>query len=170
METRLTQVLAALVVVLASVLALGPGTARAQARLDGPIVATPGRLVSSHDAHLLAEEELALEAPRPEDYALPVVGVVLGGAALVGGGVPLVIGLLVMPFTVDDGGPNDRLTTMVVIGGLAAVAGGVILGVSIGELVGLRRRSRAAARSAELSSLYVLPTPDGFSAGLAGTF
>jgi hypothetical protein len=168
METRLASLLSVLVVVLSVVLG-GSGSAHAQRRVEAHIVATPGRLVSEQDARLVEDADLALEAPRPEDYVLPVGGVILGGAALVGGGLPLVIGLLVMPFQLDDG-PSDGLTNMVVIGGLVALAGGVILGVGIAELVGLGRRSRAAARQAQVSSFYVVPTPDGFSAGLAGTF
>jgi len=170
METRTTRLLSVVLAVLAVLVASSADAqSRGRDRVDAHIVATPGRLVSARDAHLLDETELALEAPSAGDYVLPVGGVILGGVALVGGGIPLVIGLLVMPFAVDDG-PSDGLKNMVVIGGLVAVAGGVMLGASIAELVGLGRRSRGAARQAELSSLYLVPTEDGFTAGLAGTF
>ena len=166
MHTRIVLVASALVVLLFS----GSSVAEAQERGgNAPIVATPGRLVSARDARLIEESELSLVAPDASEYALPVVGTIVGGAAVVvGGGVFLFGGLFALA-AADREGDTSRMSSVLIISGLGALAGGVVLGLSIAELVSLGRR-RGQARDAGMTTALVTPTPDGLAVGLAGTF
>lgn len=117
----------------------------------------------------LADETMELRAPDAGEYVLPVMGVVLGGAALVTG----VVGLLGSAFVLalhDDGSPTNA---GVWLGGSAALAavGAVGLGVSIAGLRSLHHRARAA-ESAEtgVQVIQFAPTAGGALVGVAGTF
>ncbi len=157
---------AALTVLLAS----SSPIAQAQSlRGEAHTVAAPGREVSTGDARLIDEEELSLEAPDASEYALPILGTVVGSGAVLVGGFVFVFGAAFAASTSDLGADASRVSTMLVVSGLGTLAGGVMLGMSIAELVSLDRRRRGA-EDAGITSAYLAPSSDGLSVGVAGTF
>jgi hypothetical protein len=151
----------------------GASSAAAQ-RSTAPVAASLYGSTRSHDVRLVDDGEATLAFPAPEEYALPIVGVILGGAMAAGGaGVFVVVGLGAL---LTAGFGNDASwSAPYLLGGLAGGAvGGVILGFSIDALVQLGRRRRAArdARDAStgISSAFVSPMGDGVMAGAVGTF
>jgi hypothetical protein len=118
----------------------------------------------------LADETMALEAPSGEEYVLPVLGVVLGGAATITGLIG-VLGSAAVLSLLDDGTPTDA---GIWLGGSAAVAvvGALSLGISIASLRNLHHRANDAEAAADtgVQVIQFTPTPSGAILGVGGTF
>lgn len=147
----------------ASVVEAQRSTAHVQASLYGSR--------SSHDVRLVEDGEATLAFPSPEEYALPIVGVVMGGAMAVGGaGLFVIVGLGAL-LTAGFGNDASWSVPYLLSGLTGAAVGAVILGFSIDALVQLGRRRRAARdASTGVSSAFVSPMGDGAMAGVVGAF
>ncbi|MBN8616074.1 MAG: hypothetical protein J0L92_36115 [Deltaproteobacteria bacterium] len=151
-------------------LALGATVAEAQEA----VVVTPASLYGgpARRAHLLDADEATLEFPAPEEYALPITGVVLGGAMAVGGAGVGVVMLLGAVLSAGFGGDASWTAPYALAGLAGAAVGAIILGFSIDALqrLGARRREAREARDAGITTAFVMPSADGMMAGLGGTF
>lgn len=143
-------------------LTLGAGAVEAQTH------EAPSRQAHA-EVRLASEQEMTLTFPRPEEYALPITGAVLGGAALAGGvGMLLFVGFVSLIGAAFDA-DNEGLVPYLVGGLGGAAVGGLVFGLSIAELLSLRDRRRAA-RDAAVTAGFVVPTSDGVMVGAVGSF
>ena len=128
---------------------------------------SPSTATHGSTPHLAADDTMELRAPDAGDYVLPVLGVVLGGAATLAG----VVGVLGSAFVllVDDSPGNAGAW----LGGSAglAVLGALSLGFSIAGLRSLHHRSEdAEPETTGVQVLQFTPTPGGAVLGVAGTY
>ncbi len=140
--------------------ALGADIAPRARRADAPSVAPH-----------LADDAMTLRAPDAGDYALPILGVVFGGAAVIAGAVGALGSGLVLLALHDRAQSNAGIW----LGGSAALAvvGALSLGISISTLVGLRHRSRDAAAADAETGVRVFqftPIAGGAMVGVSGTY
>lgn len=112
--------------------------------------------------HLATDGDLALRAPDPGEYVLPIIGTIIGGAATVGGAI-FTLGSL-FTLALHDSTPTNA---DVWLAGSAAVlaVGAVCLGFSIAELVHLHRRANEAE-----AAVRVMTTPGGALVRVEGRF
>jgi hypothetical protein len=115
----------------------------------------------------LTDEAMALRAPDSGDYVLPILGVVLGGAATLTG----LVGVLGSAFVLalhEGSGPTNAGAWL---GGSAALAavGAVTLGFSIAELRNLHHRANDAEETG-VQVIQFAPSASGGVLSVAGTF
>jgi hypothetical protein len=153
--------IALLAVLLTSTLA---STAAAQSH-EANVFVEPHR--GSSVAPHLTDDAMELAPPDAGDYVLPIVGVVLGGAAVVAGVIGVLGSALVLAVHSEGSDADEWLAGSAVL----TVAGGISLGLSIHGLVSLRRRARAAREEETGVRVFQFtPTAGGAVLGVAGTF
>lgn len=144
------------------------GTAApAAAQIDGGSVRDLVATAREVNAAAPPDGEDALAPPRAEDYAVPILGVVFGGAAIIaGGGGALVVILGASSSRSFGNEPHIGLPLGLGIAGLAA--GALMLVPSAVSLAELGHRRRALRR--QQLDLAIGPTEGGLYIGAGGTF
>jgi hypothetical protein len=126
----------------------------------------------AHRAHgvRLADESERLAPPSAGEYVLPILGIVVGGALVVGGAFALLGSALVA--IGDDLSERHSDTAAVLLGvGLGGIAVGAIsiIASAVG-LVSLRHRQQASESQVNLAGVALAPIDGGALATAWGTF
>lgn len=158
-----TERIAALLVAL--VVAAAPSFASAQHESPS---ASDVSAASQHGVHLREQDEV-LTPPSAGEYVLPVLGIVVGAALVVGGALSLLISGLSAIGDEHSGHTSDA--TMIYLGiGLGGVAvGAVSIIASVLGLSSLRHRARES-EGPNLLGVALAPTEGGVALAAWGTF